>query len=124
VLAASGAAAVGADTVVLEARGLVPGQFMIFFQGDAALNGGHGVVFGDGLHCVGGDVWRCYSPLVIDSTGSVDSTGHSISGEPAGPATVHSGDTKHYQGWYRDPALSPCGSGFNLSHGLEIPFTP
>jgi hypothetical protein len=119
VLTATGDAIVGADTVVLEAQGLVGGQFMIFFQGDAAINGGHGVAFGDGLRCVGGNVWRYYPPLLVGSAGSVNSSGHSLSGEPAGPTTVHAGDTRHYQGWYRDPG-GPCSQTFNLTNALSI----
>jgi hypothetical protein len=29
-----------------------------------------------------------------------------------------------FQLWYRDSIASPCGSGFNLSHGLEVAFVP
>ena len=119
VLSASGDAVVGADTVVLHAAGLIPGQFMVFFQGDNQVNNGNGVSFGDGLRCAGGNVWRYYPPLTIDGAGTVDSTGHSISGEPGANSTVNPGDTKHYQGWYRDPGGS-CGLTFNLTNALSI----
>jgi hypothetical protein len=35
-----------------------------------------------------------------------------------------SGDLRRFQTWYRDPTGSPCGAGFNLSHGVEVTFTP
>jgi hypothetical protein len=39
-------------------------------------------------------------------------------------AGLVAGDLKRYQIWYRDPAASPCGSGFNLSNGIEVNWTP
>ena len=119
ILTASGDAVVGADTVVLESAGLIPGQFMVFFQGDNAIDNGNGILFGDGLRCAGGNVWRYYPPLTIDGAGMVDSSPHSISGEPGANSAVNPGDTKHYQGWYRDPN-GPCGGTFNLTNGLAI----
>jgi hypothetical protein len=118
-LFATGDAIVGADTVILNAEGLIPGQFMIFFQGNNAISGGNGITFGDGLRCAGGSVWRYYPPLTIDANGDADSFPHSISGEPGANSTVSPGDTKHYQGWYRDPG-GPCGQTFNLTNGVSI----
>ena len=40
---------------------------------------------------------------------------------PAGQ--IGPGQTWYFQGWYRDPA-GPCGSGFNLTNGIEVTFTP
>ena len=33
------------------------------------------------------------------------------------------GDVRRFQGWYRDPT-GPCGSGFSLTNGVELTFTP
>ena len=35
-----------------------------------------------------------------------------------------SGDTRYFQVWYRDPIGGPCGSGFNLTSGVEATFAP
>jgi len=94
------------------------GQFMIFFQGDELIAGGDGVVFGDGLRCAGASVVRL-------EVAFADSSGAAGSSVPiATEGGVSPGDTKRYQWWYRDPALSPCGFQFNISNGVEISFGP
>ena len=36
--------------------------------------------------------------------------------------TITPGSSWSFQGWYRDP-FGPCGSGFNLTHALEVLFS-
>lgn len=117
-LTATGSASVGADTLVLEVFGSTPGQSGLFFQGDDAVNGGMGFTFGDGLRCAGGNVVRL-QVRVADGTGS-SATTISI----AATASLSPGDLKRYQWWYRDPTLSPCLTGFNLSNGVEVTWAP
>ncbi|MED6334887.1 MAG: hypothetical protein VYE81_05755, partial [Planctomycetota bacterium] len=112
---ATGTPSTAADSLVLEASAMVPNQFMIFFQGDAALNGGNGLPFGAGLRCAGQNVIRITAPLLADGTGYADTTGVTVSSQGA----VAPGDIKHYQGWYRDPG-GPCGASFNLTNGLSV----
>ena len=113
-LAASGVADTNNDSVVLHGTGLAPGQPGLYFQGDNAVNGGLGNPFGDGLRCVGTNVVRLQ--VVTADAGGASSTTVQIS--VAGG--VAPGDVKHYQLWYRDPAGSQCGFGFNLTNGYTI----
>jgi len=117
-LAASGSPSVGADTVVLSATATAPGQPGLFFQGDDAIAGGNGAVFGDGLRCAGMNVVRLEIAFA-DGAGATSST---IAIAAAGG--VSAGQTKRYQWWFRDPVGSPCGSSFNLSNGIEITWAP
>jgi hypothetical protein len=107
----SGAALAPAGTNGLLVTHGTPGQFVLFIRGSAAINGGNGVVFGDGLRCVGGQVTRL-SLVTMGPAGDA-----LLPSLPAPPFPA----TWYYQGWYRDPQLSPCGSGFNLTNGLAIP---
>ena len=113
-LDASGSSSIGAADLVLSAAGLVPSQPGLYFQGNNAINGGDGVVFGDGLRCAGGGVIRLQVRFA-DGAGS-----SSTSIDIAAKGGVAPGDTKRYQIWYRDPNTSLCGTSFNLSNGFEI----
>ena len=74
-------------------------------------------VFGDGLRCVGGGVLRlevrCSSAGHSQTTISIADKGG-----------VSAGDLRRYQYWYRDTDSTPCGSGFNLTNGYELTWTP
>ena len=111
-LLATGSATPGGLT--LEASGLVPGQPGLYFQGDNEINGGQGITFGDGHRCAGGGVVRIQ--VVSASAGGTSSTTDDIFAEGG----IVPGDTKSYQLWYRDPAGSPCGAGFNLTNGVTV----
>ncbi len=117
-LTGSGSASVNAGNLVLSAANLVPNQTGLFFQGNNAINGGNGSVFGDGLRCTGQSTVR----LQITSSGSNAQSSTSINIASAGG--VSAGQTRRYQYWYRDPFSTPCGSGFNLSNGYEVVWTP
>jgi hypothetical protein len=113
-LSGVGSASVSGDDLVLSADGLVPNVPGLYFQADNAVNGGSGILFGDGLRCAGGNVVRL-EVAVADANGASSTT--------IGIATnggVSAGEVKRYQCWYRDPVGSPCGSGFNLSNGFEV----
>ncbi|MDP6539526.1 MAG: hypothetical protein QF903_07690 [Planctomycetota bacterium] len=117
-LTGTGSASIGAADLVLAATGALPGQPGLFFQGNNFINGGNGVVFGDGIRCCGSGVVRLQI-VVPDSTGAA-STSVDIAG--TGGAAV--GDTKCYQYWYRDPLGSPCGTNFNLSNSYGVTWAP
>lgn len=113
-LGASGSASIADADLVLSGSHLIPGQAGLYFQGDNAVSSGAGDVFGDGLRCAGGSVVRL-EVRVADASGSSQTTV-----DVAASGGVLAGQTKRYQLWYRDPATTPCGSGFNLSNGYEV----
>lgn len=116
-LTGSGTPSVTNDTVVLKVTFAISSQPGLFFQGDVRTNGGAGSVFGDGLRCAGTNVVRLETTI---PAGGATSTSVSISEV----ASLQAGDIQRYQYWYRDPNLSPCGNGFNLTNGLEIVWEP
>jgi hypothetical protein len=123
-LAAGGDATVSADTLVLYATGLLPHATAIFYQGDLPKNGRLGVVLGDGLSCVGGNLIRF--GVRTASAGNA-SWGAGVPG--AGPISVQgaipaAGATRHYQAYYRDPASFCSRQTFNLTNGLTVVWTP
>ncbi len=115
-LRSTGSASVSAGDLVLQGSQLIPSQPALYFQGNNAVNGGDGVLFGDGIRCAGGGVIRLQVRF-SDGTGSSQTTANI----PASGG-VAAGDVKRYQVWYRDPATSPCGALFNLTNGLELTF--
>ena len=103
---------------MLEGFGAVPAQPGLFFQGTNPINGGNGIPFGDGLRCVGMNVIRLQT-VVADGAGLA-----ATSIDVADKGGALPGDLLHYQFWYRDPALSLCGTLFNLSNGVELVLAP
>ncbi|HIG10084.1 MAG: hypothetical protein ABGY71_11855 [bacterium] len=116
-LTATGVATVGADSLVLSASGLAPGQPGLYFQGDNAVNGGLGIVFGDGIRCAGGGVQRL-GVAGADAGGTSSTAGFAVAISVQGG--VIAGALKHYQLWYRGPVASPCGAFFNLTNGYSV----
>jgi hypothetical protein len=116
-LMATGSASVSADDLGFTSANLLPGEPALLFVGDQRVQGGSGKPFGDGLRC---------------ATGAVALLGLARA-QPDGSASWGPGLATHF-GWsagellrfqasYRDPA-SPCGSGLNLTHGLELLVEP
>ncbi|MCH2103096.1 MAG: hypothetical protein MK297_03680 [Planctomycetes bacterium] len=113
-LSGQGSASIANDNLVLNISDMPQNQPVLFFGGGNAVNSGNGNVFGDGLRCAGFGVNRL-EVSTSDSSG-IASTSSSISTRDG----VSIGDIRRYQAWYRDPVTTLCGSGFNLSNGLEI----
>ncbi len=115
-LTALGGASIAGDTLVLRGSGM-PNSSALYFQGTTQQNGGAGVVFGDGLRCVGGNVLRLGIRTNAANGSSLPSNGSpplSIAGNVASPTTVH------YQVWYRNSAAFCSASTFNLTNGLSV----
>jgi hypothetical protein len=104
------------DDIVFSGHNLLPAQPALLFVGDNAINGGNGIIFGDGLRCAGLNVVRLG---VMNPDGAGEASWGPGLGAVGGWTA---GDTRRFQVWYRDPIGSPCAAGFNLSHGLEITF--
>ena len=114
----SGSTSIGSANFVLSGSGLQPNQPGLYFQGDNAINGGLGILNGDGLRCAGGSIRRL-QVLAADVNGASATTANiAVAG------AVNAGDTKRYQLWYRNPLNSPCGTTFNLTNGVEITWQP
>jgi len=117
-ISAEGSSSVGADDLVFQGDGLLPGQPALLFAGLNAVNNGDGVIFGDGLRCAGGSVVRL-------GVRQPDANGAATWGPGLGAqGGWQPGDTRRLQIWYRDPNGSPCGTGFNLTNGHELVFLP
>jgi hypothetical protein len=118
VLVASGSPRITAGDLVLTATQMRPNQFSTFIQGNSSLNGGNGIVFGDGLRCAGDGLIRL-ERVLSDASGQANSTVNI--GVVGG---VFPGDTRTYQLWYRDPIGGPCDEKFNLTNGIEVTWVP
>lgn len=117
-LIASGSTSAPLDSLEFSAAQLTPDQPALLFSALNAVQGGNGAFFGDGLRCAGGEVKRL-GVMTANSTG--DATwGPSL----ASAGGWQGGDIRRFQVWYRDPVGGPCGTGFNLTNGVEISFAP
>jgi hypothetical protein len=118
-LRATGAKRISADTVRLQGARM-PNAAALYFQGTSKVNGGAGVVFGDGLRCVAGSVVRLGTK--INSNGVSAYPG---AGDPS--VSVRGGVTapgeRYYQVWYRNAAAFCTGATFNLTNALSIAWT-
>jgi hypothetical protein len=112
---ASGDPSILADTVVLGASNLPPGQPCLFFQGTIALSG---QPFGDGLRCAGGTVRRLATKSAAGGQANYPDPGEpSVSQAGMVPFL---GEPRTYQVWYRDPGSDCTGARFNLTNGVSV----
>jgi len=115
-LAATGTASVASDTLVLQGSGM-PNSSALYFQGTSQQAGGLGVVFGDGLRCVGGTVVRLGTKTNVGGTSQYPTLGD-LSVSVRGGVVVPG--TRSYQVWYRNAATFCTPSTFNLSNGMSV----
>ena len=118
VLVGAGSTSSSADDLLLNGDIHLAGLPALLFSGTAAAGGGSGVVLGDGLLCAGGAITRL--DVMISDAGGALSWGPGLAASGGWGA----GDQRFLQVWYRDPVGGPCGSDFNLSHALDVTFTP
>lgn len=116
-LTSSGIPSISADTLVLTSSGAPLFSPGLFFQGSTSA--APGVLFGNGLRCVGGSTPR----LEIKIAGSTGASSTSVPIHVLGSNAA--GDVRNYQLWYRDaPSFGACLQGFNLTNALSLTWLP
>ncbi len=117
----SGSLSLADNNFFLEAYGVAPGQFGIFYYGPNQAS----IAFGNGIRCVGGGTTGTFRlpPRQADTFGDLQYQLR-FDQPPAnsGAGQIMPNSTWRFQAWYRDPAGG--GAGFNLSDGLRITFCP
>ena len=110
ILGTSGSSLVAADNLQLIATQARPNTTGLFIQGTSPIS----LPFKDGLLCAGNPTERLEIIFL-----AADGTGSSVSELPLAGG-VSSGQTVHYQFWYRDPVSSVCGTGSNFSSAFTV----
>ena len=122
-LTGSGSPSLAADTVQMQTNGELPTSLSILIQGTAVVGP---VAFGDGLRCVGGALRRLYSATAAGGAISLPPAGGpsvSVRSNAVGD-TIHSGEMRLYQVYYRDPNLTFCPFGFNVTNAITVNWIP
>lgn len=122
-LTGSGLASVSADTLLLAGSGMPATSTVLYFQGTLAANSGLGVVVGDGLRTVGGQIVRLATIANVGGVSTLPSGAFGpISQLGAIPAT---GGTRYYTAWYRNPDPAFCTADpFNFTNGVKVVWLP
>lgn len=109
VLYGTGSNVVANDDLVLHVAQGPANKTAWFLQGGSAIS----APFWDGIRCAGNPLIRLQA-IRLNAIGAGDST---VSIVARGGAT--SGTSRIYQSWFRDPQ-GPCGTGANISAGLQV----
>jgi len=120
-LTGTGTPSIANDSFVLNGSGM-PSSSALYFQGTLQLGGGAGVVFGDGLRCVGGSIVRLGTKTNVGGSSQYPGSGDALISVKGMNAA---GNVRDYQCWYRnaDPAFCT-PSTFNLTNGVETTWVP
>lgn len=109
----SGSTSIAADDLLLITRP-IPNQPGLFFYGRTPIE----TPFGDGFLCVGAPIYR----LGIAQPTNGTLFWQVVQNQLPALGVMSPGDVWHFQTWYRDTAAG--GSGWNMSDGLRLTFTP
>jgi hypothetical protein len=125
ILSATGSASLSSDTLKLTQGNELANSLSIFLQG--TLNIPNGVVFGDGVRCVGGSLKRLYVRAASSGVVSAPNVGMdpSVSAMSATLGdTITPGSTRFYGVYYRDAnALfcpNPPGNTWNIGNSYSV----
>lgn len=117
-----GSASVHADSFRLFISGAPGNKPGLLLRGANLLSGGQGNPVGDGLLCVGGQSLRSQVQITTADGAALFSSWDGLSGLGAGSALI--GAPTRYQFWYRDPAGTCTGAGFNFSNAWQVLWLP
>jgi hypothetical protein len=122
-LSSTGIARLAFDTVEFTTSGEKPTATSIVLQGDQLAS--HGVVFGQGVRCVAGNLKRLYIKAAsggsITAPQATDLHVHARSAELGD--TIAPGTHRYYGVYYRDPTVlggCPAASTFNITQQLDV----
>lgn len=114
-LSATGSTSIAASDLTLVASNVPESTFGLFYFGAATIS----VPLGNGLRCVDGVLGRY--PVIGPTVGSIQSQPVQTPNLPGG-TLVQSGDTLHFQFWFRDVASGD--ERVDLSDGYSVTFAP
>ena len=110
-LVSTGSASVAVDDLRFHVLQAPAWQTAVLVEGVTTIQ----VPFRDGVLCTGNPTERV-EYFSMDGSGAGSSTVSIVTeGNVTGP-----GSNRNYQVWYRDPAVSVCGSGSNLTNALRV----
>jgi Tol biopolymer transport system component len=126
-LAASGHSSLSADSLLLSASDEMSTALSLFVESGELTSP---AVFGSGLLCLGGEPARLYVEFAVGGVATAPQAGDaSIAARSAALGEpIPWGATRHYQTYYRDPALSSCPAGtnapWNVTNALSAIWSP
>jgi Tol biopolymer transport system component len=128
-LSASGVSYLSLDTLEFSTSGERPSALSVLLQGPATLPSG--VVYGQGVRCVGGSLRRLYSKSAVMGSITVPEIVHGDMPVSARSAelgdVIQPGQSRWYLVYYRDPVVlggCPAGSTFNSTQTGRVDWMP
>jgi hypothetical protein len=129
ILFAQGDTSLASDSLVFTTAGEKPTATSIVMQGDAL--DATGLVFGQGVRCVGGTLKRLYTKMAAGGSILAPNFG---AGDPTVSARsaalgdiIHAGQSRWYLVYYRDPIVlggCPAASTFNATQTGQVVWSP
>jgi len=120
-LEAQGSTSIAADELSFHAAGLPTNKVGLLIMGTHAVN----VPFKDGIRCFGGQIQRFWKHKNSGQTGTLMFDHVIWQFANIQNVQLQPGDTRNFQIWHRDTGNgSPCNQRSNLTHSVQLTFTP